>query len=427
MTTFQELRIVRLPLAAPVAAAGIRTAAVIGVGIATLSAFIGAGGLGDFINRGLALSDARLILLGAIPAGVLALVVDGSIAGLEWAADTRRHRDGGRGRGLARAFAVAFAAVLVVVPVALYTWGASGFGVRSSAAEGAADEGAVGSARSVPVRVCSKNFTEQLVLGEIVAQVLESAGVPVDRRLNLGGTMICHGALVRGEVDVYVEYTGTALTAVLGRSVVSGDPDQVYEDVSEAYEARFGVRWLPPLGFDNTYVLLTDRARADREGWRAASHVAPQSERLAAGMTAEFAERPDGYQGFTDHYGYTFGTTRDLDPGIVYQALARGEVDVAFGFATDGRIVQHDLAVLDDDRGYFPPYEAAPVVREAALARDPTIATALRNLAGQLPDTVMRRLNQEVDADGRPVPDVARDFLHSRGLVEDSDRGGDRR
>jgi glycine betaine/choline ABC-type transport system substrate-binding protein len=250
--------------------------------------------------------------------------------------------------------------------------------------------------------------------------------VPVDRRLNLGGTMICHGALVRGEVDVYVEYTGTALTAVLGRSVTSGDPDQVYEDVADAYEDRFGVRWLPPLGFDNTYVLLSDRARADREGWRAASHVAPEAELLAAGMTAEFAERPDGYDGFTEHYGYTFGSTRDLDPGIVYQALARGEVDVAFGFATDGRIVQHDLTVLDDDRAYFPPYEAAPVVREAVMARDPAIAAALRGLAGQLPDTVMRRLNQEVDADGRPVPDVARDFLRSRGLVEGRDRGGGR-
>lgn len=407
MTTAQELRMVRLPLAAPVMAAGVRTAAVIGVGIATLSAFIGAGGLGEFINRGLALSDARLILLGAIPAGILALIVDGSIAGLEWAADARRHRGGGRVRGLVRTLAAALPTALVVGPVALWAWG----GADTPASAGGAVEVA-------PVRVCSKNFTEQLVLGEIVARVLEARQVPVDRNLNLGGTMICHGALVRGEVDVYVEYTGTALTAVLDREVRSPDPEAVYRDVAEAYASRFGVRWLPPLGFDNTYVLLAPRAVAEAEGWRTMSDVAADAGRLTAAMTAEFAERPDGYPGFRDHYGYGFGSVRDLDPGILYQALAEEEVDVAFGFATDGRIDTHDLAVLADDRRFFPPYQAAPVVREEVLTGRPLVGAALRSLAGQVPDSAMRRLNREVDGEGRAIADVARDFLVSRGLVE---------
>lgn len=412
MTTAQELRMVRLPLAAPVAAAGVRTAAVIGVGIATLSAFIGAGGLGDFINRGLALSDARLILLGAIPAGLLALVVDGSIAGLEWAADARRHRNAGPGQNTLRVLAVALPTALVVAPVAIWAWGGPEGAVASAGGDPAAFPG------TEPVRVCSKNFTEQLVLGELVAQALEGRGLAVDRRLNLGGTMICHGALVRGEVDVYVEYTGTALTAVLGREVESAEPETVFRDVAEAYEARFGVRWLPPLGFDNTYVLLAHRGVARAEGWRTVSDVADGADRLSAGMTAEFAERPDGYPGFRDHYGFGFGSVRDLDPGILYEALARGEVDVAFGFATDGRIAMHDLAVLQDDRGFFPPYEAAPVVRGEILAGDPAVGAALRSLGGQVADSVMRRLNREVDAQGRPAADVARDFLLSRGLVE---------
>lgn len=408
MTARQELVIVRFPLALPVLTAGVRTAAVIGVGIATLSAFIGAGGLGQFINRGLALSDTRLIVLGAVPAGILALVVDASIAGLAWASDPREHRTGGGAmRRSIRWAAVVFPLVLLLTPtVAVLT----------------VDRGD----DRAGVRICSKNFTEQILLGEIMAQLVESrTDLSVDRRFGLGGTIICHNALTAGEVDLYPEYTGTALTAILGGDVQSeagSDPDDVYETVQEAYLDRFDLQWLAPFGFDNSYVLLARRQLADSLGWSVVSDVAPRAPELSVGFTAEFAERPDGYPGFSERYGFAFGDTRDLDPSILYRAVADGQVDLAFGFATDGRIDSYDLAVLEDDRSFFPPYEAAPVVRVSTLRAYPELGRALGLLGDALPDSTMRRLNREVDEGVGTSPEVARDFLASRSLVGSQSR-----
>jgi osmoprotectant transport system permease protein len=401
MTPMQELTRVRLPLALPVLAAGVRTAAVIGVGIATLSAFIGAGGLGQFINRGLALSDTGLILLGAVPAGILALVVDGSIAGVEWAADARRHRDARTtGRKVLRAAATTFPLALLVVPSLVLLVDA-----RTAPTSGR-------------VSICTKNFTEQLILGELMAQVVEArTDLSVDRRFNMGGTVICHRALAAGEIDVYPEYTGTALTAILEEEPSPGaGPADVLERVRERYEEEFDVRWLEPFGFDNTYVLLAHPAVADSLGWGTVSDLRAAAPGLSVGFTAEFAERPDGYPGFTEQYGFSFGAERDLDPGILYQAVADREVDVAFGFATDGRIDSYGLAVLDDDRGFFPPYEAAPLARLDALRSHPGLGPALRTLAGVLPDSTMRRLNRQADAGEASVAELVRRFVEAHGL-----------
>ncbi|MEX2467115.1 MAG: glycine betaine ABC transporter substrate-binding protein [Gemmatimonadota bacterium] len=400
MTRMQELTRVRLPLALPVLAAGVRTAAVIGVGIATLSAFIGAGGLGQFINRGLALSDTGLILLGAVPAGILALIVDGSIAGLEWAADARRHRDHrGIGRRMLRLTAGVLPCALLLVPTALLYAGVRGDGDAAQ------------------VRICSKNFTEQLVLGELMAQVIERrTDLTVDRRFNMGGTVICHGALASGEVDAYAEYTGTALTAILEEELPGSDEraEDVFQRVRDRYEELFGVWWLPPFGFDNTYVLLAHPRTADSLGWQRVSDLGSAAASLSVGFTAEFAERPDGYPGFTDHYGFRFGTERDLDPGILYRAVADGEVDVVFGFATDGRIDSYGLVVLEDDRGFFPPYQAAPLARMEVLEAFPDLGPALRSLEGALPDSTMRRLNRQADAGEGSVAAIVRAFLDAR-------------
>lgn len=411
MTPHQELLRVRLPLALPVLAAGVRTAAVIGVGIATLSAFIGAGGLGQFINRGLALSDPRLILLGAVPSALLALVVDGSIAGLEWSADGRRHRGrAGVTRAWLRRLAVAFPIGLLLAPTAAL--------LGHDRLRGAST-----------VAICTKNFTEQLLLGELMAQLIEArTNLAVDRRFGLGGTIVCHNALVAGEVDLYPEYTGTALTAILREALPSGaaaDRAAVYDTVRARYASQYGARWLPPFGFDNTYVLITTRHRADSLGWSRVSDLRAYASGLSVGFTAEFAERPDGYDGFVEHYGFAMGRTRDLEPGLLYEAVARGAVEVAFGFATDGRIDTHDLTVLADDAGYFPPYEAAPVVRLDALAGQAELGPTLRLLAGQLPDSTMRRLNGQAEAGGRTIAETAARFLDSRGLVEGA-RGSSR-
>ncbi len=267
--------------------------------------------------------------------------------------------------------------------------------------------------------VGSKNFTEQLILGHMLADVIEAhTDLEVDRRFCLGGTMICHGALVGGEIDLYPEYTGTGLTTVLHRQPLA-DADTVLDTVRRQYERQFDARWLAPFGINNTYAIAVRRADAEEHGWTTVSDLEPAASRLTAGFTAEFAARPDGYLGFRRTYGFRFGRVVDLDAGLMYDALQDGAVDVIAAFATDGRIAAYDLVLLDDDRRYFPPYAAAPVVREETLRRYPELAPALSRLAGVLDNATMRQLNLEVDEHGLSPEEVARGFLEARGLVRD--------
>jgi osmoprotectant transport system permease protein len=408
-TGSQRLWLVEMPLATPVIVAGIRTAAVVGVGIATLSAFIGAGGLGQFINRGLALSNTDLILLGAIPAALLALVVDGSIAAAELGLRRGPARAGGwraTAQKVARPVALAAPLFVVVLGVAAYYGGQAALERSVSTGAGAAT-----------VRIGSKNFTEQLILGELMAQLLEGrTNLSVKRRFNLGGTMICHGSLENGEIDIYAEYTGTALTAVLGEPVVT-DPEAVYATVRREYEQRFRATWLRRLGFNNTYAITVRKADAERNGWRRVSDLLPAARSLRAGFTAEFSERPDGYPGLRDTYGLAFGEVRDLDPALMYEAIARGQVDVICAFATDGRIAAYELQPLEDDEHFFPPYDAAPVVRTEVLRKHPEVREALAPLAGLLDDATMQRLNYQVDGKKRRPREVVREFLTEEGLL----------
>ena len=304
MTRWQQLRIVRLPLALPVIVTGIRTAAVAAVGIATLSAFIGAGGLGQFINRGLALADTRLILLGAIPAAILALLVDFTIGAANWAIDPlRKHHSAGSRNLVAKT-------ALVILPLLIFAVAAAGY------------------LRTKPnIVIGSKNFTEQLILGEIMAQLIEDrTDLSVERRFCLGGTMICHGALVKGEIGLYPEYTGTGLTAVLHNQSTDGAED-VFDFVAREYRKRFDAEWLPPFGINNTYALAVRAEDAEKNGWKTISDLQSSAGGLKAGFTAEFSERPDGYPGLRDAYGFRFGEVRDIDTGLMYEAIAAGEVD----------------------------------------------------------------------------------------------------
>jgi len=400
MNSSQRLWLVEVPLAMPVIVAGVRTAAVVGVGIATLSAFIGAGGLGQFINRGLALYNWRLILLGAIPAAILALIVDGAIAALQWG--LRRKRSGAT--AAAAALDRFFRPLALAAPVLLVAAGC--FSYFSTALYGRR------------VTIATKNFTEQLVLGEIMAQLIENrADATVDRRFNLGGTPICHEALANGEVDIYAEYTGTALTAILKQPVLS-DPDEAYDVVKEAYSERFGIEWLPPFGFNNTYAITVRRSMAEERGLEKLSDLIAISGQLRAGFTAEFSERPDGYPGLKEAYGLRFKDVRDLDPSLMYQSVKNEDVDVICAFATDGRIAAYDLKPLDDDRNFFPPYHAAPLVRRELLLARPEIREALELLAGRLDAATMQRLNYEVDGKTRSPAEVAREFLEREGLLE---------
>jgi len=259
--------------------------------------------------------------------------------------------------------------------------------------------------------VGSKNFTESVLLGEIVAQQLERHGLEVDRRFNLGGTFICHSAMVAGQLDTYIEYTGTAHSAILELATVK-DPARVRTVVDSVYRERWGIIWARPLGFNNTFAMLIRGEEARRLGLETLSDAAPYASQWRLGAGYEFIERADGYHGLIAEYGMSFaGQPLEMDLGLTYRALAEGRVDMIAGNATDGQIAALDLFHLQDDRGYFPPYEAIPLVRSEVLERYPVITEVLGALAGAITDSGMIHLNRQVDVDGRDVREVVREFL----------------
>lgn len=260
--------------------------------------------------------------------------------------------------------------------------------------------------------VGSKNFTEQVVLGELVAQHLERrTGLEVDRRFYLAGSYICHQALLAGRIDLYVEYTGTGLAAILKRPP-SGSREEVYRQVKEDYHARFGLEVTKPLGFNNTFAMVIRGEDARRLGLRTLSQAARYAPKWRLGVGYEFLERPDGYRGLVKTYGLHFREPpRVMDLGLLYRALQEGQVDMAAGNSTDGLIAALDLVALEDDRGYFPPYEAVPVVRREVILRNPAVQQALDELGGLISEKEMRRMNYAVDGEHRDVKEVVREFL----------------
>lgn len=265
--------------------------------------------------------------------------------------------------------------------------------------------------------VTSKFFTEQVILAELLAQHIEArTGIPVVRKTNLGGTLLVHKAVLSGEADLYVEYTGTALTGVLEESP-EFDSFNVYRRVKEEYARRFALEVTEPLGFANSFAMVVRGSDARDKSLSKMSDLAPLAPRWRAGVGYEFLERPDGYQGWTQRYGLQFGKPPSvLDLGLVYRALVEKKVDIVAGNSTDGLIEALGLVALRDDRHYFPPYEAVPVVRRSALEKFPQLRAALADLAGKIAEEEMRRLNSEVDADLRDVSAVVRDFRAAKGL-----------
>ncbi len=262
--------------------------------------------------------------------------------------------------------------------------------------------------REEVIVVGSKNFTEQRILGELLAQTVESVGLRAERKLDLGGTFVCDAAIRAGQIDMYVEYTGTALAAILKEKPEGKDRAQVLARVREVY-AKDGLVWTAPLGFDNTFALVV---RRDAEEVRTISELAKHPGEWRAGFGYEFKERADGYPGLARTYGLEFTEIRIMDLGLLYRALVDQQVDVVAGNATDGQIESLKLKVLVDDRGYFPPYEAAPVVRRVVLERYPKLAAALEGLGGRISVQGMRRMNYEVDGRHRAPREVVRE-LHT--------------
>ena len=274
-----------------------------------------------------------------------------------------------------------------------------------------------GPPRENRIVIGSKNFTEQLILGELIAQQIENkTSLPVQRRFYLAGSYICHQAILGGRIDIYPEYTGTALTAIL-KQKPEGDRQQVFNRVKKEYAARFDLAVGPSLGFNDTFAIEIRGEVARQLGLKTISQAARYTPQWRAGFGYEFMERPDGYQGLAATYGLVFATPpRIMDLGLLTRALKDKQVDLIAGNATDGLIPALDLFVLEDDRHYFPPYEAVPIIRQQMLASHPEVKQALDDLAGRISDDDMRQLNYAVDGQHRDVKQVVQEFLKKKGL-----------
>ncbi|MBX3294436.1 MAG: ABC transporter permease/substrate-binding protein [Acidobacteria bacterium] len=393
MTGAERLRLVELPLAAPVILTGIRVAVVISVGVATVAAAVGAGGLGTYIFRGLRQNDNNLLIAGAVASALLALLFDLALGQIErsFTIGERTKRTSRRIIGLGIAGALAAVAVVGGLLV-------------SQANLGRAGELPASGERIV---VGSKDFTESIILAEILTQLLEGEGFAVERQFELGGNLP-HDSLLAGKIDVYPEYTGTAFTAILKRDPIT-DPEVVYRETAGSYEREFGLVLSPPLGFANDFAILIRGDVARLQRLRTISDTVPVSRDWQAGFGQDFMSRADGYPGFVRAYGFAFARQpREMDLSLTYRALAAGELDIIAGNSTDGLISALDLFQLQDDRRYFPPYEAVFVARrdKAELLRP-----AFERLRNAISTEEMRKMNLEVDGNKRQPREVAAEWL----------------
>ncbi|HZE73649.1 MAG TPA: ABC transporter permease/substrate-binding protein [Pyrinomonadaceae bacterium] len=397
MTDRQILAQVELPLAMSVILTGVRVATVIAVGVTTIAAAVGAGGLGVYIFRGLRQYDNNLLLAGAVSAALMALAMDFSLGVFEqyFSVSARRKPR----ISLFQKLAVVFIALALIAVVAL-SWQEPGNNSASTSTQ--------------RIVVGSKDFTESILLGEIVAQMLESRGQQVERQFELGGNLP-HEALVSGRIDIYPEYTGTSYTAIFHHQPIS-DPRAVYEQLKKDY-SELGVDVSPPLGFENTFAILIRGADARRFGLHTISEAVPQARKWRAGFGQDFMTRADGYPGLAKAYGLEFAERpREMDLSLTYIALASGKVDLIAGNSTEGRIASLDLFQLADDKHYFPPYEAVYLVRNDTLQRTQALNEVLNKLAGTISTEDMRVLNYEVDGNKRNPRDVVRQWIQQKKI-----------
>lgn len=271
--------------------------------------------------------------------------------------------------------------------------------------------------RRSAIVVGSKNFPEQAILGEILAQQIEAhTKIRVERRFYLAGTYICHQALLAGRIDMYVEYTGTALSAVL-KEPPRKDPQTVLDSVRDAYAKRFNLMVEPPLGFNDSFAIVLRGSDARSHHLQTISQAAPYAASWRPGFGYEFMERPDGYDGFVKTYGLKFAAApRIMDLNLLYRALDFHQVDLIAGDTTDGQLLTSDFAVLGDDQHYFPPYQAVVIARGVLVTRHPDALKAIAKLSGKISDRDMQQMNYEVVGQGRDIAFVAREFLESKGL-----------
>ena len=392
MTGGQILKMVELPLAMPVILTGIRVAVVISVGVATVAAAVGAGGLGTYIFRGLRQNDNKLLLAGALAAAMLALLCDFALGQFE-----KSYAIGVVSSG--RRKIVGFGVVTILAVVV-------GVGFLPKFKSQTSNPKTEAAAQNKIV-VGSKDFTESVILAEILSQMLEKRGVTVERKLELGGNL-SHDGLLSKQIDVYPEYTGTAYTAILKHAPIT-DPQAVYDQTKSEHAEKFGLSVSPPLGFSNDFAILVRGDVARKNNLKTISDAVPIAKNWQAGFGQDFMSRADGYPGFSKAYGFNFAKQpREMDLSLTYRALQSGELDIIAGNSTDGLIAALDLFQLADDKHYFPPYQAVFISRIDVAE---TLNETLEKLKNGISTEEMRRLNYEVDGMKRTPKEVAAEWI----------------
>ncbi|GGF10160.1 glycine/betaine ABC transporter permease [Halobacillus andaensis] len=389
MNSFRRLSKIELPLAMPVIMAGIRTSMVLIVGTTTIAALIGAGGLGDLILLGLDRGgDVNLILLGAIPAAILAIALDLILRLFE--------------RTSAKSGFRSLVSLLVIA--ALVALGPLAFGGKIQN----------------DITIGAKLGSEPAILINMYKLLIEEeTDLSVGLEENLGKTDLVFGALQEGSIDMYPEFTGTAIVSLLESEAESNDEGEVYEQAKEGMSEEFNLAFLEPMKFNNTYAVATTQETAEQYDLETIGDLRAVEDEITAGFTLEFNDRQDGYQGMKELYGLDLGEVRTMDAGLRQGAIESGEVDIIDAYATDSYMIDLDLTVLDDPENLFPPYQGAPLMREETLEQYPEIEDALNQLSGQISDDEMREMNYQVDFDDRDPEEVAREYLTDNGFLEE--------
>ncbi|WP_341302536.1 osmoprotectant update ABC transporter permease/substrate-binding subunit OpuFB [Lysinibacillus sp. FSL H8-0500] len=377
---------IELPLAMPVIMAGIRTAMVLIVGTATLAALIGAGGLGDIILLGIDRNNTALILLGAIPAAILALIFDVLLKKLE---------------ALSFKKTVTTLSLISVAALAMMFF---------------------------PL-LQGKNHDQLVIAGKLGAEpeilinmyqllIEQDTDLEVQLKPGLGKTSFVFNALKSGSIDLYPEFTGTAIAEFLKEEAVNNQQEDVYQQAKEGMLEQFDMVMLSPMHYNNTYALAVSKKIAEAYQLQTISDLKPLAQTIRAGFTLEFNDREDGYVGIQERYDMTLANVTTMEPKLRYQAIVAGNIDVLDAYSTDSEIREYDLQVLEDDQALFPPYQGAPLIKKETLAKYPEIATALNKLADQITDDEMREMNYQVNVEGKSAADVAKAYLQENGLLQ---------
>ncbi len=406
MTKMQVLTKIRIPLALPVIMGGVRIAAVTAVGLMTIAAYIGAGGLGDLVYAGIATVNNSQILAGAIPACILALLIDFVLSRVENMVTPLSMRTGAvinkktikrRKTNIIIVGSVSVGLVIVLILTSIVS------SIKTSGTK--------------TIVIASKEYTEQRIVAHLISDLVEEyTDISVDRKMGLGGTGICLEGMKTGEIDAMVEYTGTAYLSVLNMSGEK-DPDAMFDIVEKEYGEQFGIKWLNPFGYNNTYSLTITPELSESKGIYTISDLKRHSNNLTLACTREFSVREDGWVGLSAKYDMDFGDIKIVESSMRYTAQDNGEADVIDAFTTDGLIANYNLVVLEDDLGFFSPYYAAPIVRTETLEKYPELEDALSKLDGVIQEDVMVELNYKVDKLGMEPSFVAREYLKSINLI----------